>query len=405
MRERLVVIGNGMAGIRTVEELLKLAPGRYDITVFGAEPHGNYNRIQLSPVLAGEKNIADIITHPREWYAQNGITLHTNDPVVTIDRQARTVKSLSGRVAAYDDLLIATGSQPFVLPVPGRGLPGVVAFRTIEDVEAMIDATRQHRRAVVIGGGLLGLECANGLARQGMEVTLVHLMDWLMERQLDPVAAGLLQACLEMRGLRFKLKAQTDSILGEERVTGVRFKDGSEVEADLVVMAAGIVPDVALAKAAGLACERGLVVDDALRSSDPHIFAVGECAQHRKICYGLVAPLWEQAKVIAAQLAGDATAVYEGSIISTRLKVTGIDLFSAGTFMGGDGTDALVFRDPRRGVYKKLVLRDGRLDGAVLYGDVQDGGWYFDLLQSKQDVSAFRDRLLFGRRFVEARAA
>lgn len=405
MRERLVVIGNGMAGVRTVEELLKLAPARYDITVLGAEPHGNYNRIQLSPVLAGEKKIEDIITHPREWYAQSGITLHTNDPVTSVDCASRSVQTLSGRRAQYDRLLIATGSQPFVLPVPGRGLPGVVAFRTIEDVEVMLDAVRQHKRAVVIGGGLLGLECANGLARQGMEVTLVHLMDWLMERQLDPVASGLLQASLETRGLRFKLKAQTDCILGEERVTGVRFKDGSEVAADLVVMAAGIVPDIALAKAAGLVCERGLVVDDALCTSDPAVFAVGECAQHRKICYGLVAPLWEQARVIAARLADDSTAVYQGSVVSTRLKVTGIDLFSAGNFMGDDGTDALVFRDPRRGIYKKLVLRDGRIDGAVLYGDVQDGGWYFDLLQSKQNVSAFRDRLLFGRRFVEARAA
>jgi nitrite reductase (NADH) large subunit len=404
-KERLVVVGNGMAGIRVVEELLKLAPERYDITVFGAEPHGNYNRILLSPVLAGEKTIADIITHPLEWYAQNGITLHANDPVIAIDHGARTVTSLSGRVVHYDRLLLATGSQPFVLPVPGRALPGVVAFRTIYDVDAMIEATRQHRRAVVIGGGLLGLEAANGLARQGMDVTLVHLMDWLMERQLDPVAAGLLQGNLEARGLKFKLKAQTESILGDDRVRAVRFKDGTEVDADLVVMAAGIVPDAALAKSAGLNCERGIVVDDTLLTSDANVFAVGECAQHRKVCYGLVAPLWEQARVVAAQLSGDASARYEGSVISTKLKVTGIDLFSAGNFMGGDGTEQLVFRDPRRGIYKKLVLREGRLDGAVLYGDTQDGGWYFDLVQSRQNVAPFRDRLLFGRRFVEAKAA
>jgi len=413
-RPRLVVIGNGMAGVRAIEELLALDADRpeaerHQITVFGAEPHGNYNRIMLSPVLAGEKQIADIVTHPRQWYVDQGITLHTSDPIIAIDRAARQVKSLKGHIEPYDTLLLATGSQPFILPVPGRGLRGVIAFRTIADVDLMIEAARDHRHAVVIGGGLLGLEAANGLAQRGMHVTVVHLMDSLMERQLDRTAAELLKKNLEARGLEFALSAQTEALLGDEdRVRAVRFKDGREIPADLVVMAAGIVPDASLAKSAGLTCERGVVVDDAMRASDPHIFAVGECAQHRKVCYGLVAPLWEQATVCAAQIRADSdqapkgsTPSYEGSVISTKLKVTGVNLFSAGNFQGGEGTEAITYRDPQRGVYKKLVLRDNHLDGAVLYGDVGDGGWYFDLIQSGNPVAAIRDQLIFGKRYVE----
>lgn len=404
MRPRLVLVGNGMAGVRTLEELLKRAPDRYDITVFGEEPHGNYNRIQLSPVLAGEKTVAEIITHAPEWYAAQGITLHTGDAVVSIDRAARTVTAASGRVTGYELLLLATGSKPFVLPVPGRELPGVVAFRDIADVHAMLAAAQNHRHAVVIGGGLLGLEAANGLARQGMQVSVVHLMDSIMERQLDKPAAALLQKSLEARGLKFLLQAATAELLGKERVEAVRFKDGSTVAADLVVMAAGIVPNAALAKAAGLECERGIVVDDALRSSDPNIHAVGECAQHRKVCYGLVAPLWEQAAVCAEHLAQASTASYEGSVVSTKLKVTGIDLFSAGQFQGGEGCEEQVYRDPKRGIYKKLVLRDGRLQGAVLVGDTKDGGWYHELIQQGQPVAVWRQKLLFGRSFCEAEA-
>ncbi|MGQ0620238.1 MAG: NAD(P)/FAD-dependent oxidoreductase [Panacagrimonas sp.] len=401
-RQRLVVVGNGMAGMRTVEELLRLAPDRFDITVFGSEPHGNYNRILLSPVLAGEKTLDDIMLNTREWYARSGISLHAGDPVVAIDRQARVVKSASGLNVVYDRLLIATGSTPFIIPVPGRDLAGVIAFRDIQDVESMMEAARNHRRAVVIGGGLLGLEAANGLMRRGMDVTVVHVMDSLMERQLDKPAALLLKSSLEKRGLRILLEANTAAILGADRVTGLRFKDGSELEADLVVMAVGIRPNFELAKSAGLHCERALVVDDTLQTfSDPRIYAVGECVQHRKATYGLVAPLWEQARVCAAHLAGLGHQRYPGSVTSTKLKVTGIDLFSAGDFIGGADTEDLVFRDPRRGVYKRLVLKNNRVIGAVLYGEVRDGPWYFELMQKRTDVTPFRARLAFGRAYCE----
>jgi nitrite reductase (NADH) large subunit len=401
-RKRLVVIGNGMAGIRTVEELLGLDAQRFEITVFGAEPHGNYNRILLSPVLAGEKRFDDIVTHPREWYASNGITLHAGDPVVAIDRKRRVVHARSGLDVPYDRLLLATGSKPFVIPVPGHQLPGVIAFRDIHDVESMLEAARNHRHAVVIGGGLLGLEAANGLARQGMTVTVVHVMDSLMERQLDKPAAGLLKTALESRGIRFLLEANTAEILGSDRVTGLRFKDGGVIDADLVVMAVGIRPNFELAKAAGLHCERALVVDDTLQSlSDPRIYAVGECVQHRKSTYGLVAPLYEQAQVCAAHLAGLGHRRYPGSVTSTKLKVTGIDLFSAGDFIGDAETQDLVFRDPRRGVYKRLVLKGPRLVGVVLYGDVKDGPWYFELMQKRTSILPFRSRLLFGQAYCE----
>lgn len=401
-RRRLVVIGNGMAGMRTVEELLKLAPDAYDITVFGAEPWGNYNRILLSPVLAGEKKFDDIILHPPEWYARQGITLHRGDPVVAIDRKQRRVRSAKGVEAEYDRLLLATGSKPFMLPVPGRDLPGVIAFRDIHDVEAMLASARDHRKAVVIGGGLLGLEAANGLLRQGMNVTVVHLLDSLMERQLDPAAAGLLRNTLEQRGLSFRMNAQTAAILGQDRVTGVRFKDGSEVAADLVVLAVGIKPNIELAQKSGLRCERGIVVDDTLQTYDPRIYAVGECVQHRKNTYGLVAPLWEQARVCATHLAGVGVGRYTGSVTATRLKVTGVEVFSAGQFLGGPDTEDLVFRDPRRGVYKRLVVKDNRIVGAVLYGETRDGNWYFNLMCAQTNVGPIRDRLLFGRSFCEA---
>ena len=312
---------------------------------------------------------------------------------------------MSGRITRYDRLLVATGSRPFILPVPGNRLPGVIAFRDIADVDTMLAAARQHKRAVVIGGGLLGLEAANGLSRQGMDVTVVHLMDRLMERQLDAPAAELLRRNLESRGLRFLLKTQTAEIAGRERVEAVRFKDGSEIPADLVVMAAGIQPNIELAKVAGLSCERGLLVNDTLQTFDPRIYAVGECVQHRKLTYGLVAPVWEQARVCATHLARQGHRSYRGSVLSTQLKVTGIDLYSAGDFLGGSGTEDLVYKDLRRGVYKRLVLRGNRIEGAVLYGDTQDGPWYFELMQRKADVGGYRNRLVFGRRFVEAAAA
>ena len=404
-KERLVVVGNGMAAARALEELQRRAPDRYAIEVFGAEPHGAYNRILLSPVLAGEKKVADIITHDVDWYARQGIRLHRADPVVDVDRAARVVKAASGREVGYDRLLLATGSKPFVLPVPGKDLPGVIGFREIGDVESMLAASREFRYAVVIGGGLLGLEAAYGLMRRGMQVTVVHLMDRLLDRPLDAPASQLLRAHLERQGLRFRMPAKTARIEGQARVRAVSFDDGSEIPADLVVMAAGIVPDTALAKKIGIACERGVMVDDGLASSDPAISSLGECAQHRKTCYGLVAPLYEQATVWARRLAGEADAVYEGSVIATRLKVTGVNLYSAGDFMGGEACEDLVFQDRKRGVYKRLVVREGKLAGAVLYGDTGDAGWYYELLQSGRELGRLRSRLVFGQSVATASAA
>ena len=395
-KERLVMIGNGMAGVRTLEELLKLTPEQYEITVFGAEPHPNYNRIMLSPVLAGEKTLDDIVLNGRDWYEDNGIRLITGDPVVSIDRVQRKVVTASGVESDYDRLLITTGSNPFIIPVPGHDKQGVIGFRDIADVDTMLEAARNGKSAVVIGGGLLGLEAANGLMKQGMDVTVVHLLDSLMERQLDKPASALLKASLEERGLKFLMEAQTAAILGDEQVAGVRFADGSEIPADLVVMAVGIRPNVSLAQAAGLHCERGIVVNDTMQTYDPKVYAVGECVQHRGDCYGLVAPLFEQAKVAANHLAQMGIARYEGSVTSTKLKVTGIDLFSAGAFNEGEGDETLVLQDPSQGVYKKLVIRDNKIKGAVLYGDTLDGTWYFTLLREGTDISAFRSTILFG---------
>ena len=400
---KLVMVGNGMAGMRTVEELLKLAPDLYDITVFGAEPHPNYNRILLSPVLAGEQTIDQIILNSWEWYQENRITLHAGKTVVAVDRVKRIVHAvdLAGAKteAAYDRLLLCTGSNPFILPLPGKDLQGVIAYRDIADTNTMIETAKTHKHAVVIGGGLLGLEAANGLMMRGMQVTVVHVSGWLMERQLDDVAGGLLRKSLEARGLKFLLNAQTQELLGDAqgRVRGVKFKDNSEVPADLVVMAVGIRPNTALAESMRLFCNRGIVVDDTMQTvTDARIYSVGECAAHRGITYGLVAPLFEQAKVAANHLAQFGIGRYLGSLTSTKLKVTGIDLFSAGNFMGGDGTEEIVMSDPFGGVYKKLVIQDDKLVGACLYGDTVDGSWYFKLLRDGRSVGDIRDKLMFG---------
>ncbi|MDN3922657.1 nitrite reductase large subunit NirB [Roseateles violae] len=406
---KLVMVGNGMAGVRTLEELLKIAPDLYDITVFGAEPHPNYNRILLSPVLAGEQTLDEIVLNPLDWYADNGITLHLGKQVTQIDRLRRKVIAADGTEAEYDRLLIATGSSPFILPVPGKELDGVIAYRDIADTNAMIEAATKYRHAVVIGGGLLGLEAANGLMLRGMQVTVVHIAGWLMERQLDDQAGDLLRKSLEQRGLRFLLGAQTQALIARKdgredgddtpsrRVGAVQFKDGTEIPADLVVMAAGIRPNTALAESAGLHCKRGIVVSDTLQTvTDPRIYAVGECAAHRGIAYGLVAPLFEQGKVCATHLAEFGIGRYVGSQTSTKLKVTGIDLFSAGNFMGGEGTEEIVMSDPFAGVYKKLVIKDDRLIGACLYGDTVDGSWYFKLLRDGRKIADIRDKLMFG---------
>jgi nitrite reductase (NADH) large subunit len=402
-KRKLVVIGNGMAGMRVVEELLTLAPDAYDITVFGAEPHGNYNRILLSPLLAGEKDLADIMLHTFEWYEKHGVELHVNDPVVAIDRIKRVVHSQKGCEIRFDRLLLATGSKPFVPPIPGTQLKGVVTFRDLQDVDAMLGAARRYKKAIVIGGGLLGLEAAGGLLKQGMEVTVVHLLDTLMERQLDFAASALLKEQLERRGYRFHMPAKTRAILGTERVTGVAFEDGCELQADLVVMAAGIRPNTDLAKATGLRCERGVLVSDTMQTYDPAIYSVGECVQHRNSTYGLVAPLWEQAKVCATHLAEFGIGHYRGSTLSAQLKVSGIDLFSAGDLAGDASTEDLVLRDPKRGVYKRLIIKDNKVRGAILYGDTRDGAWYHELISKGRNIADLRDQLLFGSAFAEPR--
>jgi nitrite reductase (NADH) large subunit len=404
-RQRLVVVGNGMAGMRTVENLLRIAPHRYDITVFGAEPHPNYDRIALSSVLAGEKSLDEIVINSRDWYVENGIRLVTGDPVVALDRIARTVSSAAGLAVPYDRLLIATGSKPLAPPIPGLGLPGTCAFRDIADVETMLAAARTSRRAVVIGGGLLGLEAAWGLKRQGMSVALVHLMPTLLERQLDATAGTLLQRDLDRRGIAFFTNGQTEQICGSERAEGVRLADGREIPADLVVLAIGIRPNIDLARAAGLEVNRGIIVDDAMRTDDHDIFAVGECVEHRGQVFGLVAPLWDQAKACAARLAGDADARFAPPPISTRLKITGVDVFSAGALAAADPADEeITFQDVARGVYRKLVLREGKVAGAVMYGDVTDSAWYFQLLREGTDIAPMRDTLILGRAVATAAA-
>jgi nitrite reductase (NADH) large subunit len=400
---KLVMIGNGMAGVRSLEELLKIAPDLYEITVFGAEPHPNYNRILLSPVLAGEQKLEEIILNDWAWYQENQITLHAGYTVHDVDRVKRVVHATNAKgeaiSAEYDRLILATGSNPFILPIPGKDLKGVLAYRDIADTEAMIEAAAKYKHAVVIGGGLLGLEAANGLMKRGMTVSVVHVMPWLMERQLDDVAGKMLQKSLEDRGMTFLMGAQTQELVGgaDGRVKAVKFKDGSEVPADLVVMAVGIRPNTALAEKIKLHVNRGIVVSDTMQTTtDARIYSVGECAAHRGIAYGLVAPLFEQGKVLANHLAQFGIGRYTGSLTSTKLKVTGIDLFSAGEFMGGDNTEEIVMSDPAGGVYKKLVLKDDKLVGACLYGDTVDGSWYFKLLRDGRSVSDIRDKLMFG---------
>ena len=398
-KSKLVMVGNGMAGVRTIEELLKIAPELYDITVFGAEPHPNYNRILLSPVLAGEQTLDEIVLNSWDWYKDNNITLHAGKKVVEVDRVKRTVRSDDGTEVEYDRLLMCTGSNPFILPIPGKDLKGVIAYRDIADTNAMIEAATKYKKAVVIGGGLLGLEAANGLMLRGMQVTVIHVMPTLMERQLDAVAGGLLQKSLEERGLKFVMGGQTQALIPDKdgRVMALQFKDGTEIPADLVVMAVGIRPNTELAQTMRLHCDRGIVVNDTMQTvTDARIYSVGECAAHRGIAYGLVAPLFEQAKVAANHLAQFGIGRYVGSLTSTKLKVTGIDLFSAGEFQGGEGTEEIVMSDPFGGVYKKLVLKDDKLIGACLYGDTVDGSYYFKLLRDGKNVSDIRDKLMFG---------
>jgi nitrite reductase (NADH) large subunit len=403
MMERLVVIGAGMASGRMLEHVIEAAPGRFDITLFGAEPRGNYNRLMLSPVLAGEKEYAEIVTHDAAWYASHAIHTRFGETVTAIDRRRKVVVSKAGETP-YDKLVVATGSAPFIIPLPGKDLPGVMAFRDVDDVSRMVEAAKAPgAKAVIIGGGLLGLEAAAALRRRGMAVTVLHLMGHLMERQLDPAAGLLLQRELEARGIRVHCRAQTKAILGNNRVEAVALDDGTTYGADIVVMAAGIRPETRIAVDAGLHVERGIVVDDCMVTSDPDILAVGECAEHETIVYGLVAPLYDQAKVAAQTLAG-ADAAFRPVQTATQLKVTGVSVYSAGDFAAAADRSEIVLRDSDSGVYKRLVLKDDRIVGAVLYGETGDGPWFFDMLRRGADTGAMRETLIFGEAYAETPA-
>ncbi|MGD1870225.1 MAG: nitrite reductase large subunit NirB [Neomegalonema sp.] len=408
MAKKLLIIGAGMASGRMLEELLDRAPGAYEITLFNAEPRGNYNRIMLSPVLAGDKTYEEIVTHDDAWYAEKGVRTVFGRRVTKIDRAFKTVTDDAGETHNYDKLVLATGSDPFIIPVPGRDLPGVLAYRDLEDTEAMMKlGAKPGAKAVVIGGGLLGLEAAAGMATHGVDVAVLHLMPTLMERQLDEAAGSLLRRSLEAKGIKIHTRANTAAILGDADagVRAVKLDDGTELAADLVCMAVGIRPSIAVAKEAGLELGRGVLVDDHMATSDPDIFAVGECVEHRGAVYGLVAPLYDMAKVLAARLAGDTEAAYAGSVTSTKLKVTGCDVFSAGDFAEGEGRQEIVFRDAARGVYKRLVIEDDRIIGAVMFGDTVDGPYFFQLLKDGTDISDIRDTVIFGPTFAEGGAA
>ncbi|MDR3460960.1 MAG: FAD-dependent oxidoreductase [Beijerinckiaceae bacterium] len=404
MSEPLVIIGQGMAGTKLAEELSQRALGRYSVILVGAEPYRAYNRVLLSSLLAKEVAAGDIELKPRGWWARQGITNVFGQPVSAIDRATKSLRFENGVTLGYSKLVIATGSHAIRLPKPGMDLPGVITFRTMDDVERMLSGVAPGRPAVVIGGGLLGLEAAYGLAKAGVRVTLLHLAPRLMERQLDDPAALLLKQAIESKGCEVLLGADTARVLGETHAEGIELVDGRHIPADLVVCAVGVRPNADLARAAGLACNRGILADDQMRTSDPDIFAIGECAEHRGIAYGLVEPAYEQARTLARNLAGDKAATYEGSILATNLKVSGVSLFSAGDFLG-ENKETLVYTDPAQNIYKKLVIEGPNLTGAVLYGDTADGLWYLDLIKSKADITRFRDDLIFGRVLATKEAA
>ncbi|MCP4209107.1 MAG: NAD(P)/FAD-dependent oxidoreductase [Shimia sp.] len=397
MTQKLIIIGAGMAAGRALEHLFEVAPNAYDVTLFNAEPRGTYNRIMLSPVLSGDKVFDEIVTHTAEWYEENGVTPRFGEKIVNIDRSAQTVTSENGEVLHYDKLIIATGSNPFIIPLPGHDLNGVIAYRDLEDTNTMIAlGDKPGAKAVVIGGGLLGLEAAAGLALRGVDVTVVHIMGHLMERQLDEAAGYLLRKALVDKGITVKCSANSKEILGENgKVKALLLDDGTELPCDLLVMAVGIRPSVALAAEAGLATGRGIHVDDQMVTSDENILSLGECVEHNGDIFGLVAPIFDQAKVIAKTLAGE-EAAFSNKEVATKLKVTGCDLFSAGDFADADGREDIVFRDPARGVYKRLVIEDNRIVGAVMYGDTADGNWFFGLIKDREDISEMRDTLIFG---------
>lgn len=396
MSEPLVIVGNGMAAARLVDELAKTALGRYAVAVIGEEPRLAYNRVLLSSVLAGETGSHEIELRPADWWRHRGVTVRYGYRVTEIDVGRRELKIEGEESMEYSRLVLATGSTPLRLNVPGADLSGVHTFRDTRDVDLLLTLAAARKRVVVVGGGLLGLEAAYGLAKAGAPVTLLHLMDRLMERQLDAPAADLLKTLVERKGIRILLNASTKCIHGDGHVEAVELADGSRIEADAVIFAAGIKPNVVLAKDAGIAVNRGIVVNDVMQTSSPDIFALGECAEHRGTCYGLVEPAYEQARVLARHLAGR-PAAYQGSVVSTNLKVSGVSVFSAGDFMGGEGSESLVLSDRSRGTYKKLVIADGRLTGAVLIGDTVDALWYLELIRNRDKVAAIRTDMMFGR--------
>ena len=397
MKEKLVVIGNGMSGLRTIEDLLERNKDKYEITIYGEEPHVNYNRIMLSYILSQEKTFEETIINHQSWYEENGITLNKGDKVVSIDKNSKTITSQSGKVESYDKLLIATGSNAFIPKTTGSNLENVIAFRTKADVDAIISTISKDKTAVVVGGGLLGLEAAYGIAMHGIKTILVHRSGSILSQQLDTTGGKLLQKNLEKYGIEFKLNTTISEITGTSKVENVQFSDGTTVESNLVIFATGIVPNTALAVEANLETKKGIIVDDFLKTSDDSIFAIGECVEHNGNTYGLVAPLYEQAKVLAKSLAGVKTEGYEGSTLSTRLKISGVDLFSAGDYLGDETTENLILLDEKVGIYKKLVIYDNKIIGMVLYGDTADASWYLKLLKEHTDISDLRNKILFGK--------
>ncbi len=402
---KLVLVGNGLAGMRCLEDLLDMAPDRYEITVIGEEPWGNYNRIMLSPVLAGDKTVDDIMLHSHAWYAEKGIQLIAGDAAVKIDRPRKQVFTQSGQVVNYDRLILATGSQPFIPPIPGTELDGVLSFRDIYDVNRMLEYCEQKQNAVVIGGGLLGLEAAYGLKQRGMNVTVLHLMDRIMDRQLDSKASLMLKNSIEEKGIRILTEANTEMLLGENgHVTQVRLNDGTLLDADLVVFAVGIRPNIALAQSAGLRCQRGVLVNDTMQSYDPSIYAVGECIEHRGQTFGLVEPLWGQAFICASHLAEHGSLTFKAPTIPTQLKVSGCDVFSAGNFEPEDDFEDIVLNDEKRQIYKRIIIQKDKVIGAVLFGDTEDGAWYAELIADQTPIHQIRNKLLFGKDFALKKA-
>ncbi|WP_151716431.1 nitrite reductase small subunit NirD [Acinetobacter sp. TUM15071] len=402
---KLVLIGNGLAGMRCLEDLLDMAPDRYDVTVIGEEPWGNYNRIMLSPVLSGEKTIDDIMLHPHAWYSDKGIKFIADDPAIKIDRTRKVVHTEKGESVDYDRLIIATGSSPFIPPVQGVDLKGVISFRDIYDVNTMIKYCESKKNAVVIGGGLLGLEAAYGLKQRGMNVTVLHLMDRIMERQLDGRASRMLRHSIEQKGINIITEANTEALIGEEgHVSQVRLKDGTVLDADLVIFAVGIRPNIALAQSAGLRCNRGILVNDTMQTFDPSIYAVGECIEHRNQTFGLVEPLWGQAFICATHLAEHGSLTFKSPTVPTQLKVSGVDVFSAGNFEPKEDYEDIILNDDKRQIYKRIIIQKDKVIGAVLFGDTEDGMWYAELIADQTPVSTFRNKLLFGKDFAMKKA-